>query len=253
MKRRDYQPIYDNTFHRHRRARRWGLWLLACLVIGLGVFGWQRWQHYEQQRLANYPVRGVTITQDSGYLDFQSLAKHYRFAYLQATSGATYTDDDYSDNYSRAQGADILIGVTHTFSFTSSAQQQYQHFIATTGHDTGTLPIMINVGYYDKYNNKNPNMAAQGQKLESLVRLLKTRYRQGVVIYAKQAVLDQFVKPVLPEQTCWIADGELGDHADHAKFVEYQANGTINQNGQGQTVGFSVFNGRKSDWDNFSQ
>jgi len=109
-KRRDYQPIYDNTYQRQRRHFWWGVGLfLICVIVG--GLGWWQWQAYQRRQLSNYPIQGVVINQDSGYLDFQQLAKHEKFAYLQATSGATYTDDAYGDNFSRSQGADIAVGV----------------------------------------------------------------------------------------------------------------------------------------------
>ncbi|HJE87413.1 MAG TPA: Lyzozyme M1 (1,4-beta-N-acetylmuramidase) [Levilactobacillus hammesii] len=253
MKRRDYQPIYDNTFRRRRRYRRWLIIVAVLLLLVGGGWGWHLWDAHQRAQVASYPVRGVTINQDSGYVDFQQLAKHETFAYLQATSGATYTDDDFSDNYSRSQGADIQIGVAHTFSFTTSAQRQYQHFKATVKQDSGTLPIMVAVSYYGKYNSSNTDMATQGQKLKHLVQLLSRRYHQGVVIFASRAVLTQFVRPVLPQQDYWTAGGKLSGHAQQVKLIEYDANGSITQNGQDLAVAKSVFNGSRREWHAFTK
>lgn len=250
MKRRDYQPIYENTYRR-RNPRRW--WLFACLImlVVLGVVGWHRWAAHQKQQLANYPVRGVTINQDSGYLDFQQLAKRADFAYLQATSGATYTDDDFSDNYSRSQGASLKVGVVHTFSFTSSAARQYRHFHETVAQDTGTLPIMVAVSYYGKYNSNNTDMAVQGQKLKQLVSQLAW-YHQGVIIFGTKQVLNQFVRPVLPNQDYWVAGGKLTGHSSQVKMIEYDANGSVTQNGQALPVARSVFNGTQQVWQKFA-
>jgi len=253
VKRRDYQPIYDNTFRRHHRFRRWLVVLILLVLAGAGYFGWYQWQAHQREQLANYPVRGVTLSQDSGYLDFQQLANHVTFVYLQATSGATYTDDDFSDNYSRSQGASLKVGVIHTFSFTTSAKRQYHHFKATVGNNSGTLPIMVAVNYYGKYNSNSQDMALQGQKLKHLVEKLRSHYQQGVIVFANKQVLTQFVKPVLPSQDYWIAGGKLSANSKQVKFIEYDADGSVTQNGQEQTVARSVFNGTKHDWQNFTQ
>jgi len=246
VKRTEYKPIYENTYRRrHHRRWWWGLGLL--LVVVIAVVGWSQWQAHQKRQLANYPVRGMTINQDSGYLDFQQLAKHTDFVYLQATSGATYTDDDFSDNYSRSQGADLKVGVAHTFSFTSSAARQYRHFHETVGQDTGTLPIMVAVSYYGKYNSSNTDMAVQGQKLKTLVSRLEW-YHQGVIIFANKQVLNQFVRPVLPSEAYWIAGGKLAGHDSQVKLIEYEANGSVTQNGQDQPVARSVFNGNRRAW-----
>lgn len=252
MKRRDYQPIYENTFRRHRRWQRLRTFLLLVVLVGAGIFGVQQWQKYRQRRLADFPVHGVTVNQDSGYLDFQQLAKHRQFVYLQATSGATYTDDDFSNNFSRSQGASLAVGVSHTFSFSTSAARQYHHFVQQVGNQAGTLPIRISVAYYDKYNNDNPQMASQGQKLKQLVHDLEQKYQQGVIIYANENVLKQFVRPVLPQQAEWVADGRLRHYALPIKLIEYDPSGKLNQNNQSQSVAFSVFNGTQADWQQFS-
>ncbi len=254
VKRKDYQPIYDNTFrHPHRRRRRWLIGLLVLVVLVAGVFGWEQWQQHQRAQLATYPVRGVTLNQDSGYVDFQQLSQKSSFVYLQATSGATYTDDDFSDNYSRCQGADIKVGVAHTFSFTSTGAQQYAHFKDTVGQDTGTLPIRVSVNYYDQYNNNNSGMASQGQKLKKLVTLLNSGYQQGVIIFANQTVMTQFVDPVLPNQAKWSAGGRLKSHGREVKFIEYNADGSLSQSNQSQPVSRSVFNGNKQDWESFTK
>lgn len=249
-KRRDYQSIYDNTYQRQRRHFWWvvGLFLICVIVGGLG---WWQWQAYQRRQLSNYPIQGVMINQDSGYLDFQQLANREKFVYLQATSGATYTDDAYGDNFSRSQGADIAVGVVHTFSFTSSAEQQYRHFRATVKEDSGTLPIMVAVAYCGKYNNDNHQMATQGQKLKMLVQKLTQHYSQGVIILATHQVLDQFVHPVLPALHYWVADGRLTGQGAQVKFIEYDANGTMTQNAQSHAVERAVFNGDRRTWQNF--
>ncbi|KRK96775.1 Lyzozyme M1 (1,4-beta-N-acetylmuramidase) [Levilactobacillus acidifarinae DSM 19394] len=253
VKRQDYQPIYEKRRRRQRRWRRLGALVLTLVVVGLGIWGWRTWQSYQQARLARYPIHGVTINQDSGYLDFQQLAKNNQFVYIQATSGATYSDNDFSNNYSRAQGAEIKVGVVHTFSFSTSASRQLHHFNQTVGRQTGTLPIMVAVSYYDQYNSSNQDMAAQGQKLKKIVTALETTYQQGVVIYANKTVLTQFVRPVLPNQDEWMADGHLGHYDSPVQLIEYNASGKLSQNGQSQAVGFTVFNGTQRQWTKFSQ
>ena len=252
VRRRDYQPIYEDTFRRRRRWHRVVVLLIALLLGGFGTWGWHQWQQYHAAQLAQFPVRGVSINQDSGYLDFQQLAKHHQFVYLQATSGATYSDDDFSNNYSRSQGASMKVGVVHTFSFTSSAKRQYAHFSQIVGNETGTLPIVVNVAYYDQFNSDNQSMAKQGQKLKVLVTRLENTYQQGVIIQAKQAVLTQFVRPALPHQAEWVVDGKLQHYASPVQLIEYDATGRLTQSGQSQAVGLSVFNGTRRQWATFS-
>lgn len=94
MKRKDIQPIYAETYRRRKRTRKvvFGIFLL---ILVLGSIGYA-WRWHQKQILEKYPIRGVSINQNNGYIDFESLKNRgVRFVYIKATQGAAFTDDSF--------------------------------------------------------------------------------------------------------------------------------------------------------------
>lgn len=143
MKRQDVQPIYKRA-QKHRLFWRWSLVFFVVLIVVGGSYGIYRYQR--NQLLKQYPIKGVSLSQTDGYIDFEQLKTDgYKFVYLRASQGSVYTDDSFSNNFQRSQGSQLPIGVYHVFSFSSSPNAQFKNFTRQVGYDTGSLPIAISV------------------------------------------------------------------------------------------------------------
>ncbi|WP_165815185.1 GH25 family lysozyme [Levilactobacillus bambusae] len=251
MKRRDIQPIYANTYRRLRRRRRWLIILILLLVAAGGIWMAHSIHLYHQKQIAQYPVQGVAIDQDAGYVDFQKLAaKKVQFVYIHATSGSTYVDDDFSDNLARSEGAnDVAIGVYHVYSFSTSAAKQSQNFIKTVGSDSGSLPIVIQVEYYGDYSRSTIDAQKQTQNLKKLVQSLSDYYGKKVIIWTTAELYHQWGKnAVSTKNRYWQADGSLKNPEKQVAFVEFQPQGSMKLGNSSINVSRSVFNGTQKEW-----
>ena len=102
-------------------------WLIAILIVVLSsIFGYVAYQSYENNMINKYQVKGIMISQSNGYIDFVTLANTgQKFVYIRASQGATYTDDDFSDNFQRSQGSGLQVGSYHVFSTQTAIKDQY--------------------------------------------------------------------------------------------------------------------------------
>lgn len=165
---KNVEPIYETTF-RKRNFRRGKIVGGIIVLVLLVTLGWWFIQDRQNQQLSHYPVKGVSLSQDDGYIDFHSLQKTgIQFTYLRASSGASYIDDRFANFYGQAQGTDLKIGVYHMYSFSSSAQSQYMNFKQAVKTDGGQLPIAIQIAFYDNYSAKTINVASQQAKLKKI-------------------------------------------------------------------------------------
>lgn len=120
MKRR-MTPIFQDSFQKRYWRRIVLLSLLAIAVI-TGIWWWLQ-NRTDRPNEQQYPVLGAQISQEDGYQDYQILKKEsLKFVYLKATEGASYKDDNFDSNYSRAEGSGMSVGVYHFFSFDSSPE-----------------------------------------------------------------------------------------------------------------------------------
>lgn len=249
MKRRRIEPIYTNTYtqlrNRSRRLRFFSTLLILIVIIG----GWFGYRHYRDQQLSHYPVKGVTLNQANGFVDFQQLAHQgYQFAYLRATSGATYTDDQFQSNYDRAQGSNLEIGVYHVYSYTTSPKAQFKNFSQEASRRMGQLPVAVQVTTYGDYDAKYLNQPAPQKRLLQFLTLLQQYKNQRVIIWCTPTVWRALSQSELNQYPAWLQTTSLSHENKQVAFIAYNDQATIKLNGQSQTVGASVFNGSQRQW-----
>ncbi|MTV81968.1 GH25 family lysozyme [Secundilactobacillus folii] len=249
MKRRRIEPIYTNTYQQLRnRSRRFRYFLIALILILL-VGGWFGYRHYQQNKMHQFPVRGVSLTQSNGFVDFQQLQHQgYQFAYLRATSGATYTDDEFQSNYDRSQGTNLEMGVYHVYSYSTSAKAQYRNFIQEVGQRHGQLPIAVQVTTYGSYTADYLKRTKAQQQLQAFISLIKDHYQKRVIIWCSQPVWRVLAQTPLGRDQHWLQASLLNRQSQKTRFIEYDDGAAVKLNGQSQTVAASVFNGSQKQW-----
>ncbi|GAX03791.1 lysozyme [Secundilactobacillus pentosiphilus] len=249
MKRRRIEPIYTNTYkqlrNRSRRLRFFSVLLILAVIFG----GWFGYRHYRDQQLSHYLVKGVALSQSNGFVDFQQLAqKEVQFAYLRATSGATYTDDQFQSSYDRSQGSHLAIGVYHVYSYTTSPQAQLKNFEEEVGQRHGQLPIAVQVTTYGDYDARYLRQAAPQKRLQQFMSLLRQHYDKRLIIWCTPSIWQSLDRSSLGRYRTWVQTANLSHQNQRVAFIGYNANATIKLNGQSQTVGAVVFNGSKRQW-----
>ena len=234
-------------YHHYRRWR-WFLWMI--IIVSTLLIGNHWWYQHNHQRPSShqYPIMGISLTQNDGSFDFQKLKKAgVDFVYIRSTSGASYSDDNFEINYTSAQGSLIQIGVYHCFSFSSSPQAQAQYFISQTGNQIGNLPIAIYVDYYGQYAQKPPVLKQARQHLAELITLIQNYYQRPCIIWGKTSVVDQLAGN-LPNKK-WLIQNKP-PHNKQFQFWEYCSNGYFNRNKIDAPLPLSVFNGSRKQWHN---
>lgn len=251
MAKRKIESIYDDTFRRrdrhHSKKNRW-LGLIVGLMI-VCIAGVLIWHNHHQSALSAYAVRGVSVSQDDGYIDFHQLQDDkIKFAYLKSTSGASYMDDSFIDNYQRISGSNLQVGIYQQFSFSSSAKSQFRYLVSQVQQQSGNLPIAIQVSYYGKYADNPPDASKQGKKLALLAELLAEHYGQGVIIWASPAVQKEIVDPNLTQAKKWLVLSKLRRQGQRVVFMQYTGHQKLEIDGVKTDVSQSVFNGSLKEW-----
>ncbi|MFD1483671.1 GH25 family lysozyme [Lacticaseibacillus baoqingensis] len=210
---RKKRPIYAETYARRQRAL-----VIAALVVLLAALGggWYFWQRNPRPSPRRYPVMGVRLDQSSDYLDATQLQSGgAKFVYLKATQGASFSDDHFATNYQRTEG--LKVGVYHYFSFDSTPAQQAANFNTTVGDNSGSLPIGIELVYYDQYAKHPPQAQIVQARLRQLITAFNAKYHQGVVLMGTPQALAT-VKPVAPQSPRWVISPK---RPKHGAFWQY--------------------------------
>lgn len=247
MRRKDVQPIYAETYRRRVRTRKviFGVFLLIILAVSIFV----AWQWHTQQELKKYPIRGVSIDQSNGYIDFESLKNDgVRFVYLKATQGATYTDDSFLSNFQRSQGSQLPVGVYHYFSFSSSPTAQFKNFVRQVATNTGSLPICISIQYYGSYDENSLHWQTVRKNVRQLIADMRNYYKRPVVISANQEIIQHLKIQATGNHQFWVTNAQLGKPNGDATFILANPKQHYSLDRQVVFLPMSVFNGNARQW-----
>jgi lysozyme len=226
------RPIYADTYDRRRKIM---IVILVIAVLATITGGIWWWLHKNPRpSVAKYPELGVRISQADGVLDASQLEDGgVSFVYLKATQGASFVDDNFATNQSRA--GSLKVGAYHYFSFDSTPQAQAENFIKHVS-DAGTLPIGIYVTYYGNYASDPPKASVVAAHLTQLINLLQAYYQQGVVLMGSPSTLAT-IKSVAPSAAQYVIGSSK---PKSGSYWEY-ANAKLPKGGTDQTFDCVVY------------
>ncbi|USS92952.1 hypothetical protein M8332_04910 [Fructilactobacillus ixorae] len=246
--RSDYQRA-----HRRRLSRKLG-WT-SVILVGLVLLGVLIGHHVinrharQQVFLRNYPVRGVMLDQTDEYADFNQLQTNgVKYVYLRATQGASLTDDDFNNNYTRSIGSGLKVGVYHQYSFSSSVREQEQNLKRTLGNNIGDLPIMINLSYYNDYNAETVDRKQLARRMRQLVAWTQ-HYSQRPVLIKTSATNYQVLKRI-PHTEFLLPRAKSGRHVTFASLAKQEQ---LYNNGKGSAFRMTAFRGSTVQWNQYLQ
>ena len=226
------RPIYADTYDRRRKLTIVILVIVVLAAITGGVWWWLHKNPRPSE--AKYPKLGVRMSQADGVLDASALEDGgVSFVYLKATQGASFVDDNFATNESRA--GSLKVGAYHYFSFDSTPQAQAENFIKHVS-DAGELPIGIYVTYYGNYASDPPKASVVADKLTTLINLLQAYYQQGVVLMGSPSTLAT-IKSVAPSAARYVITDKK---PKTGSYWEY-ANAKLPKGGTDQTFDCVVY------------
>ncbi|MBH1998975.1 MAG: glycoside hydrolase family 25 [Sphingomonadaceae bacterium] len=143
---------------------------MAVLALGLWLYA-RGWAPSRDQ----YPVQGVTITGDSGPVDWGTLAAQGAdFAYIRAASGADRRDPAFAANWRGVRKAGMRYGAMLDYSLCHIASDQATRFVTTVPRDNAALPPVIRL-HFDPGCTARPGRDMLLSELNTLVNLVESQ------------------------------------------------------------------------------
>ena len=177
---------------------------LVCVLICLLYFGVVQINNPSKKK---YPIRGVDVSHYQGVIEWEQLSdEDISFAYIKATEGSQYKDEQFDRNWIEARETRLRIGAYHFFSLDSPGITQARNFCNTVVAVEDMLPPVVDVepyGYYKESGrfDKERMVSELGEYLD----FVTSYYSIKPVIYTTEEWL-----PVLQEAfddyDFWIRD-----------------------------------------------
>lgn len=187
-----------------RRGWRWvaiGGGVLATLVV-VAVVGWYRWVPHHRPSLGEGERYGVDVSHHQGEIDWAAVAgDDIAFAYIKATEGATFVDDDFDRNWEGAGDAGLDRGAYHFFTLCRKGADQAENFLATVPDDDDALPPVIDLELAGNCPDR-PSRDDVEREVRAFLRDVEAGTGQEVVLYVgadfeeRYGLRDELARPL---------------------------------------------------------
>lgn len=222
--------------------------LLLCV---LAILTATKRININQYLVGGYSVKGVDVSHYQGEIDWE----HFReqgidFAFIKATEGSSLVDERFEENREGAKAAGLYAGAYHFFSFDSTPASQAEHFIATVGDLSGSLPPVVDIEYYGDKRKNPPEKAYVVSGLRELLEALEEEYGVKPIIYTTYTVYNRYIRNAFQEYPLWIRNVYYppGDIGRQWTFWQYCDTGALGGTaGEEKFVDLNVFRESRED------
>lgn len=200
----------------------------------------------------DYNVTGVDVSLYQGEIDWNGLAKEgFDFAFIKATEGAGYVDDNYEFNRNSADRAGLRVSAYHFLSYDSSGHDQAKNYIDTVENKWRMLPPSVDVEFYGDYEYVHPSEDSLHEVLDEFLAEVESYYRKKPIIYTNKYIYKKYISGHYDDYMIWISDFNVNEKLHDGRdwtFCQYTFEGRSENISNGEkNVDLDIFNGSK--WD----
>lgn len=205
-----------------------------------------------------YPVRGVDVSSYQGKIDWYTLsAQNISFAFIKATEGSKFVDDNFAYNYNQAQKTNLRVGAYHFFSFDSSGAEQADNFINNVEKIEDMLPPVVDIEFYGDKKKNPPDKSKVRKQLDELLQKLESHYGIKPIIYATQSSYEKYISGAYDDYDIWIRNVYFSPYMPDEKqwtFWQYTDKGQLDgYSGDEKYIDINVFNGTEEQFKKYAQ
>ncbi len=234
-------------------------WILAAgavlTVAALCVLFVKRERIFNNEpkfNLADYPVRGIDVSNHNGTIDWHRVAEaDYQFAYIKASEGKTHRDQAFRRNVLSAQKAGLMVGAYHFFRKNREGADQAQNLLQAVEGLKLELPLVVDIEDWE--NSRWQDDKVVQQRFRDMVQALqKAGYR--VMIYTNGDGYEKYYRPNFPDMDLWLCSFRSPDKLRHTHshvIQQYSHWGEVP--GVDDDVDLNVFMGTQREWDAWAE
>lgn len=153
----------------------------------------------------SYTIKGVDVSHYQGEIDWKKLSgQNIDFAFIKATEGSKYVDNQFESNWTKVQNTKLLFGAYHFFSFDSSGDDQAKNYISTVKLTNGMLPPVVDIEFYGDKQKNMPDKNKTVKELRTLLDRLQSYYGIKPIVYATMRSYNSYIKGEFDDYPLWI-------------------------------------------------
>ena len=178
---------------------------ILVIFVNLGFLYYRGQLWFNEPRKRDYPVRGAVIDSSLGEVDWKNMSTQtISFAYIRATRGTSYVDEQYAASRKAVKKTRLLAGYYHEFDFHSDGKQQAENFIETVGDQQGNLRPMVRIARYGVYYIHMKDREKVRENLKAFLDRLEEEYGRRPVVMCDKKCYEEYIKEDFPKYTLWL-------------------------------------------------
>lgn len=200
-----------------------GVLLLNVLFVGTLVYellksGVIRLNYPDEKE---FPVRGIDVSHHQGKIDWKKLAtQNIRFAYIKATEGEDFLDEDFKQNWNAAKDAGIVPGAYHYFTLCKTGYEQANNFLTRIGlPSSSSLPPAVDLEFGGNCKAR-PTPEAFRKELKVFIDLVEQAWGCRVVLYSTSDFYPVYLENDFLQNPLWMRN--LYWQPDESSYRKWQ-------------------------------
>lgn len=211
----------------------------AGLLVLLGATGWginAGLVHLPYPSSKDFPVRGVDVSNHQGPIRWDGVrSAGFRFAFVKASEGGTFTDPLYRTLSAGARRAGLRVGPYHYFTLCTDGLAQAQRFVAVSGGRVpGDLPPVVDLEFGGNCSNR-PSAQWLDEQYEAFDTVVSQAFGRPPLVYTTSDFAGRYLEgarehgSVLADRQLWLRDlwHEPAGGCGHWTFWQYASRGRV--------------------------
>jgi lysozyme len=154
----------------------------VVLLAGVAGGGYLYLSHWRPE-LEPGERYGIDVSNHQGRVDWEAVARDgISFAYVKATEGQDWVDQQFAANWRGAGDAGIERGAYHFFSLCGTGAAQADHFLATAPPDPDALAPALDLETAGNCASR-PSQEAVGREVRSFMDRVEAAWGRDIVMY----------------------------------------------------------------------
>jgi lysozyme len=193
----------------------------------------------------NYAIHGIDVSRYQKRINWRLVQQmqdggvRIGFAFIKATEGNSFTDEQFARNWQKARAAGLTRGAYLFFRGGNGGIAQARHFMKTVALQAGDLPPVVDI---ETLNNQEAGTVQL--ELAECLQMLENHYGVAPIIYSNATFYNTHLQSRFSRYPLWVAhyfERHRPRVSQSWHFWQHTESGRVN--GIGNFVDFNVFNG----------